>query len=60
MKFPAAQARALPLSSEIPSSSETPEAGAMKDFFISYTAVDRSWAEWIAWELEKAGYDTVI
>ena len=31
-----------------------------KDFFISYTAVDRTWAEWIAWELEKAGYDIVI
>lgn len=60
MKFPVAQARAVPFLPEIPSSSETPEAGAMKDFFISYTAVDRSWAEWIAWELEKAGYDTVI
>jgi hypothetical protein len=26
------------------------------DFFISYTSVDRNWAEWIAWQLEDAGY----
>lgn len=32
----------------------------VKDFFISYTSSDRSWAEWIAWELESAGYSTVI
>jgi CHASE2 domain-containing sensor protein len=32
----------------------------MKDFFISYTSADRSWAEWIAWELEAAGYSTII
>jgi hypothetical protein len=32
----------------------------MKDFFVSYTKADRSWAEWIAWELEEAGYSTVI
>jgi tetratricopeptide (TPR) repeat protein len=28
------------------------------DFFISYTAVNRSWAEWIAVQLEQAGYTT--
>jgi len=32
----------------------------MTDFFISYTGVDRFWAEWIAWQLEAAGYTTVI
>ena len=32
----------------------------MTDFFISYTHVDRPWAEWIAWQLEAAGYTTVI
>src|SRR5262245_13622226 len=31
-----------------------------KDFFISYTAKDREWAEWIAWQLEEAGYSVVI
>src|SRR5215475_4960153 len=31
----------------------------MTDFFISYTRVDRSWAEWIAWQLDAAGYTTV-
>lgn len=32
----------------------------MKNFFISYNKADRSWAEWIAWQLEEAGYTTVI
>lgn len=32
----------------------------MTDFFISYTAADRTWAEWIAWTLEEAGYTTAI
>jgi tetratricopeptide (TPR) repeat protein len=31
-----------------------------KDFFISYTSVDHQWAEWIAWQLEEAGYSTVL
>ncbi|NEX12732.1 MAG: hypothetical protein C1942_08635 [Prosthecochloris sp.] len=31
-----------------------------KDFFISYTGADQQWAEWIAWQLEKAGYTTVL
>ena len=30
------------------------------DFFISYTSADRAWAEWIAWQLEAAGYTTLI
>jgi hypothetical protein len=28
------------------------------DFFISYAGEDRGWAEWIAWEIEGAGYST--
>ena len=32
----------------------------MKDFFISYNKADKDWAEWIAWELEEAGYSLVI
>jgi len=32
----------------------------LRDFFISYTGADESWAEWIAWELEEAGYATVL
>ena len=32
----------------------------LKDFFISYTAADQAWAEWIAWQLEQAGYTVVI
>ena len=33
---------------------------AVRDFFISYTGVNRPWAEWIAVELERAGYSTVL
>jgi len=32
----------------------------MKDFFVSYNSQDKAWAEWIAWQLEEAGYTTVI
>ncbi len=30
------------------------------DYFISYTRPDREWAEWIAWQLEDAGYSVVL
>lgn len=36
------------------------EAAERKDFFISYTAVDSSWAEWIAWQLEADNYRTIL
>jgi Tfp pilus assembly protein PilF len=29
-------------------------------FFVSYTGADRAWAEWIAWQLEAAGYTVTI
>jgi len=32
----------------------------MQHFFISYNSADRTWAEWIAWQLEEAGYTTVL
>jgi tetratricopeptide (TPR) repeat protein len=31
-----------------------------RDFFISYTHADQAWAEWIARELEAAGYTTIV
>lgn len=31
-----------------------------KNFFISYTGVDREWAKWIDWILRDAGYSTII
>jgi hypothetical protein len=31
-----------------------------QDFFISYTAVDDAWARWIAVELERANYTTLV
>ncbi|WP_243407190.1 toll/interleukin-1 receptor domain-containing protein [Frankia canadensis] len=30
------------------------------DFFVSYTARDRSWAEWIAWQLESADFRVLV
>jgi hypothetical protein len=32
----------------------------MQDFFVSYNKADREWAEWIAWQLEKDGFSTVL
>jgi hypothetical protein len=32
----------------------------MKDFFISYNKADRAWAEWIAWQIEEAGYSVIV
>ena len=32
----------------------------MIDFFISYTHADRPWAVWLAWQLEEAGYTTLL
>ncbi|WP_063934718.1 DUF3427 domain-containing protein [Archangium violaceum] len=32
----------------------------MTDFFISYTRVDKAWADWVAWVLEEAGYSVVL
>lgn len=29
-----------------------------RDFFVSFNSADRAWAEWIASELEAAGYTT--
>jgi len=36
------------------------EPEKQKDFFISYTSKDSTWAEWIAFELENANYSTII
>jgi hypothetical protein len=30
------------------------------DFFVSYTSVDRAWAEWLAWQLEQTGYRVIV
>lgn len=39
---------------------DTAETQVSRDFFISYTGVDREWAEWIAWQLEESGYTTIL
>ena len=62
---------AKPRSLPVPPAPDSPEPVPMraqpapadqpaKDFFISYSGADRSWAEWIAWQLEAAGYTAVI
>lgn len=33
---------------------------SMKDFFLSYNKADRTWAEWIGWQLEEAGYTVIV
>jgi hypothetical protein len=32
----------------------------MADFFVSYTSVDKAWAEWIGYVLEEEGFTVVI
>ncbi|HET6519620.1 MAG TPA: toll/interleukin-1 receptor domain-containing protein, partial [Geminicoccaceae bacterium] len=36
------------------------EAPPRRALFISYNWADKTWAEWIAWQLEGAGYSVVI
>src|SRR5437588_8502204 len=33
-----------------------PPAPTSINFFVSYTGNDVKWAQWIAWELERAGF----
>lgn len=32
----------------------------IKDFFVSYNRADSKWAEWVAWQLEDAGFTTIL
>jgi tetratricopeptide (TPR) repeat protein len=41
-------------------SPQAPAAAPTKDFFVSRTGADAAWAQWIAWQLEAAGYRVVI
>ena len=34
--------------------------GDRKDFFVSHAGADRAWAEWVAWQLEQAGYSVEL
>ncbi|QDT14431.1 toll/interleukin-1 receptor domain-containing protein [Alienimonas californiensis] len=34
--------------------------GGEVDFFVSYTGADAAWAEWVALELERLGFSTVV
>jgi tetratricopeptide (TPR) repeat protein len=35
-------------------------SGTRCDFFVSYAEVDRGWAEWVAWQLEDAGFRVLV
>lgn len=39
---------------------EAREEYTQPDFLISYNHADADWAQWIAWQLEAAGYSTII
>jgi hypothetical protein len=32
------------------------DAGDRRDFFVSHAGRDQAWAEWLAWQLEEAGF----
>src|SRR4051812_11631239 len=48
------------MSGALRSEPQTGTGGEALDFFVSYTQVDREWAEWIAWELTEAGYGVFV
>lgn len=39
---------------------DEPRTEAKLDFYITHHKADSTWAEWVAWELEEAGYSVVI
>jgi WD40 repeat protein len=45
---------------KVPRGNATPRDARTVDFFISYSPADERWATWIGWQLETAGYRTVI
>jgi WD40 repeat protein len=36
------------------------DGGFKWDYFVSYTAVDWAWANWVAWQLEEAGFRVLV
>jgi tetratricopeptide (TPR) repeat protein len=38
----------------------TDASDGKRDFFISYNRADQTWAEWVGWQLEAAGYKVFI
>ncbi len=42
------------------SSTDGVVASTIWDFLVSYAPTDLAWAEWIAWQLESAGYSVLI
>lgn len=43
-----------------PPAQDAEHEGGARDFFVSYTSVDRPWAAWISWLLEEAGYSVLV
>lgn len=50
----------LPAAHDSGSHGPAAPSAEQRDFFISYTGVDRQWAEWIAWVLEESGYRVLV
>jgi tetratricopeptide (TPR) repeat protein len=45
---------------ELKAPTHVPDKNASRNFFISYNSADRLWAEWVAWQLEEAGYSILL
>ncbi len=54
--MPAPDTPATAMGTGVPVADDTAGSPAGIDFFVSYTTVDEGWAEWVAWQLEVAGY----
>jgi tetratricopeptide (TPR) repeat protein len=46
--------------SEPPGSGDLGDRGAHVDCFVSHAGRDRAWAEWVAWEIQAAGYSVEL
>lgn len=51
---------APPVSSTLLFTQTVPSQSDLRDFFIMYTRADRTWAKWVAWELEDAKYSVIL
>ncbi|MCK9925459.1 protein kinase [Frankia sp. AgPm24] len=50
----------LHLDEAVRAATNRPPGWARWDFFIAHASADQPWADWIAWELEAAGYQVLL
>lgn len=53
-------AEASPVASTLLFTQTAPSQRDLRDFFIIYARADRTWARWVAWELEDAKYSVIL